>query len=85
MAEYQACPKCGEQNATKMSFTWWGGVVGPKILSHVKCGLCGAQYNGKTGKDNTTGITIYSVIVFAIVAAFLVIAVAAILVLLMLD
>ena len=46
-----------------MSFTWWGGVIGPKVLTHVKCLRCGHAYNGKTGRDNTTGIVIYSVIV----------------------
>ena len=44
-------------------FTWWGGLIGPKLLTHVKCLACGKQYNGKTGKDNTNGIIIYCVIV----------------------
>jgi len=39
------------------------------MLSHVKCRWCGMQYNGKTGQSNTTGIIIYSVIVFVIVFA----------------
>lgn len=46
-----------------MSFTWWGGVIGPKVLTHVKCPQCGHAYNGKTGRDNTNGIIIYSVAV----------------------
>ena len=46
-----------------MSFTWWGGVIGPKVLTHVKCPRCRHAYNGKTGRDNTTGIVIYSVVV----------------------
>ena len=46
-----------------LRFTWWGGLLGPKILTHVKCSGCGHRYNGKTGKSNTTGIVIYSVIV----------------------
>jgi hypothetical protein len=49
-----------------MSFTWWGGVIGPKVLTHVKCPRCGHAYNGKTGRDNTTGIVIYSVVVAVI-------------------
>jgi len=32
-------------------------------LTHVKCQACGKQYNGKTGKDNTTNIAIYFVVV----------------------
>ena len=39
-----------------------GGVIGPKILKHVKCQSCGAKYNGKTGSYNTTAIIIYLVI-----------------------
>ena len=60
---YAPCPKCSGTSAQKLSFTWWGGVLGPKLLTHVKCLACGYKYNGKTGKDNTTNIVIYSVIV----------------------
>lgn len=63
MNAYAPCPQCGGTNAEKVRFTWWGGVLGPKILKHVKCPGCGKAYNGKTGQDNTTGIVIYSVIV----------------------
>ena len=62
MTSFTPCPKCGGA-AEKLKFTWWGGLLGPKILTHVKCTACGYKYNGKTGKDNTTGIIIYSVIV----------------------
>ena len=74
--QYAPCPKCNATTAEKMSFTWRGGVIGPKVLSHVKCGSCSAQYNGKSGKDNTTGIIIYSVVVGAIVLGLLVVVVA---------
>ena len=67
MSLYKPCPECGSQSAEKMSFTWWGGIIGPKVLSHVKCGDCGQQYNGKTGRDNTTGIVIYSIVVLAVI------------------
>ena len=62
MTQYVQCPRCGGAGE-KVGFTWWGGVLGPKILTHVKCTGCGYKYNGKSGKDNTTGIVIYSVIV----------------------
>ena len=42
------CPKCGAPNHKKVGFTWWGGVVGPKLFSHVKCLNCGEGFNGKT-------------------------------------
>ena len=66
MNQYAPCPKCSQSAAQKVSFTWWGGLIGPKILTHVKCGMCGTGYNGKTGKDNTTNIIIYSVVVIVI-------------------
>lgn len=66
MKQFAPCPKCHQSNAQQMSFTWWGGILGPKILTHVKCQNCRTTYNGKTGKDNTTNIIIYSVVVFVI-------------------
>lgn len=52
-------------------------MLGPKLLSHVKCQSCGKKYNGKTGGDNTANIIIYSIVVgivcFAIVFAFVVV------------
>ena len=67
---YASCPKCNAGGAERMSFTWWGGVIGPKVLTHVKCPGCGHAYNGKTGRDNTNGIIIYSVIVGVIAFGF---------------
>lgn len=60
---YSPCPKCGAENAKALNFTWWGGALGPKLLNHVKCLDCGNKYNGKSGKDNTTNIAIYFVVV----------------------
>lgn len=54
-----------------MSFTWWGGVIGPRVLTHVKCPQCGHTYNGKSGGDNTTGIVIYSGVVAVIMFGFI--------------
>lgn len=67
MNQYAPCPKCGGVNSEKMSFTWWGGILGPKLLTHVKCGNCAATFNGKTGKDNTTNIVIYTIVVLGVV------------------
>ena len=63
MTNYAPCPQCNNSNAQKLNFTWWGGAIGPRILTHVKCNTCGKKYNGKTGGDNTTNIIIYSVVV----------------------
>ncbi len=67
MAKYVSCPQCGGEPKL-VSFTWWGGVVGPRVLSHVRCSKCGATFNGKSGKSNTVGIIIYTII--ALVIAF---------------
>jgi transposase-like protein len=59
MTHYQPCPKCASEQAEAIGFTWWGGIVGPKMFSHVKCTKCGTTYNGKTGKSNQQAIAIY--------------------------
>ncbi len=56
------CPRCGRRAAKPVSFTWWGGFLGPKIFHHVECRACGKAYNGKTGRSNTANIVIYQVI-----------------------
>ena len=76
MIAYAPCPKCRSVGAQRMKFTWWGGVLGPRILSHVKCPACGFAYNGKSGRENTAGIVIYCVLVGAVVMAFVVVLVA---------
>lgn len=53
------CPACGTGEYKKERFTWWGGVLGPKLLSHVTCLGCGTSFNSKTGKSNNTAIGIY--------------------------
>jgi transposase-like protein len=59
MAHYQPCPNCASEQAEAIGFTWWGGIVGPKMFTHVKCTKCGTTYNGKTGKSNQSAIAIY--------------------------
>ena len=66
------CPKCNSDQYSKVGFSWWGGVLGPKLFNHVKCDGCGATFNSKTGKPNTTAIIIYSIVVSAIVIALVV-------------
>ena len=67
MEQFAPCPKCRNAKAQQVSFTWWGGVIGPKLFTHVKCQTCGAKYNGKTGKNNTANIVIYFAVVAIIV------------------
>jgi hypothetical protein len=56
---FAPCPNCGGTLATKVGFSWWGGLLGPKLLSHVKCANCRTKYNGQTGHYNTLGIAVY--------------------------
>jgi hypothetical protein len=71
-----ACPRCQSPNVKRPTFTWWGGALGPKLLSHAVCSACGFGFNWKTGKSNGKGIAIYmgvvltiSVVILALVAA----------------
>jgi ribosomal protein S27E len=57
--QFAPCFQCGQTLVMPVGFTWWGGVLGPKMFSHVKCASCGTVYNGKTGKSNATAIAIY--------------------------
>ncbi|HYY58483.1 MAG TPA: hypothetical protein VE842_14215 [Pyrinomonadaceae bacterium] len=70
MSQYVPCPKCGAPDPAQVKFTWWGGLLGPKMLSHVKCGSCANTYNGKSGKSNTQNILIYT-LVSAVIAFIL--------------
>lgn len=66
-SQYQPCPKCKTPDPKMPGFTWWGGVVGPKMFKHVKCTSCGYGYNGMTGESNTTKIVVYQAVVLVIV------------------
>ena len=71
------CPNCGSRgHATKVGFTWWGGIVGPMIISCVRCNRCGTAYNGTHGDYNTTRIVIYQLVALGIGLGFCLIAVA---------
>lgn len=63
------CPKCGAVGAQKVRFTWWGGLLGPRLFHHVRCPSCRAAYNGKTGRFNTTSIVVYMIVVFILAFA----------------
>jgi hypothetical protein len=71
--QFAPCPNCGNTYASKIGFTWWGGMLGPSLFTHVKCYRCGNAYNGKTGQSNNTAIAIY-VIVSTVVGLLVVVA-----------
>ena len=57
---YADCPDCGcPGHADRIGFTWWGGLFGPWLFTHVRCRNCDTCYNGKTGNYNTVAIGIY--------------------------
>ena len=72
--EFAPCPNCDSGRATKVGFTWWGGILGPRLFSHVKCNDCGTTFNGKTGKSNNGAIAIYVIVSAVIVIAILALA-----------
>jgi hypothetical protein len=64
---YASCPECGcPGHADKVGFTWWGGLIGPAILCHVRCRKCNTCYNGRSGESNSTAIIIYTVCVLVL-------------------
>jgi len=67
--QFAPCPQCGGTSAKRISFTLWGGALGPRLLNHVKCLGCGTTYNGKTGQSNSTAIAIYVIVGLAIAVA----------------
>jgi hypothetical protein len=67
------CPSCHQDDEPRpVGFTWWGGLIGAKLLHHVECPRCGARFNGSTGQSNSTAIAIYMIVVGAIALAILV-------------
>ena len=60
MPTQHKCPSCAHDTAHRIQFTPWGGVIGPRLLSLVKCGACGMQYNGKSGRRVEKAIRVYT-------------------------
>ncbi len=58
-AEAGQCPRCQSPNVHKPSFTWWGGLLGPKLFNHMVCRSCGFGYNARTGRSNSGPIAMY--------------------------
>ncbi|MEI7471094.1 MAG: hypothetical protein WCJ85_02480 [Chitinophagaceae bacterium] len=65
------CPICSSPLVSPVKYTWWGGLIGPKLFHHTKCEACGYRFNSKTRKSNTTAIVIYSVVIFVIAFALM--------------
>ena len=78
VSQFPPCPNCRQAAAEKVNFTWWGGIIGPRLLNHVKCRACGATYNGKTGVDNKKNIAIYYAVAIPVFIILLLIVVPAV-------
>lgn len=63
---YKPCYNCGKIDYTKVTATFWGGVLGPQILNHVKCNHCETTYNGKTGQSNNKAIVLYVIAILCV-------------------
>lgn len=70
MTLYRPCPRCRASEGKKVSWTWWGGLVGPAMVTVVKCGRCKTSYNGRTGRSLTGFIAAYFVISMALGLGF---------------
>ena len=57
---FKSCPHCQQNAATPVRFTRWGGVIGPMLLSLVKCSACGSHFNGKSGRCVRSAIKLYT-------------------------
>ena len=74
---FTACPRCNSPHLSRPSFTWWGGLLGPKLLNHTVCGSCSFGFNSKTGKSNATAIGIYMGVAVGIAILFVILRIAA--------
>ena len=60
-AGYQPCPGCGSGPVEDPKFTWWGGLIGHRILGIHKCRACRKWWVKKTGQPGGTRVMIYVV------------------------
>jgi predicted Zn finger-like uncharacterized protein len=49
---FAPCPKCGNNDAERVLFTFWGSFHITNLVCHVQCPSCGTCYNGRTGRSN---------------------------------
>lgn len=66
------CPRCNSDNVHQPSYTWWGGMLGPKMFNHWICRSCGFGYNGATGESNRNKIIVYFVVVNTLVLGLII-------------
>ena len=64
------CPGCGGGPIAEPSFTWWGGLIGHKLLNVEQCKSCRKWWVKSTAQPGTTRVTIYMVVGIMLGLAF---------------
>jgi hypothetical protein len=59
---YRACPGCGGGPLAEPGFTWWGGLVGHKLLGVEQCKRCKKWFVKGTGQPGDTRVMVYIVV-----------------------
>ena len=75
--EFAPCPRCGFPYANRIKSTFWGGRLGPKLMTHVACRACGNAYNGRTGASNNTNIWLFVLFIVPIEIVVILVAIIA--------
>jgi len=56
------CPKCGGNEAIKLGYIWWGGVLAAKLYNLHRCNQCKQVFNGTTGASARSAAIRYQII-----------------------
>ena len=59
---HRLCPGCGGGPLHEPSFTWWGGLVGHKLLGVEQCKQCKKWWTKSTGQSGDARVAAYLVI-----------------------
>ena len=70
---FTTCPQCNSPHVSRPTFTWWGGLIGPKLLNHTVCNSCNFGFNSKTGKSNSTAIGLYLGVGFGVTVLLIIV------------
>lgn len=57
-----ACPSCSSTQTKEVKYTWWGGVLAPKLMHLQKCEACKFQFNRKTNKGTVNAVVAYNLV-----------------------
>ena len=59
---HRPCPGCGGGPLAEPGFTWWGGLVGHKLLGVEQCKSCKKWWVKATGQSGDARVTTYWVV-----------------------